>query len=76
MKRISIKFISKPNVKALEKDPMYAFVKSKYALGDKLVKELSTALNGLELLHKTYVRGLCEMYLPNLKHRMPTSPFV
>lgn len=61
------KFISKPNVKALEKDPMYAFVKSKYALGDKLVKELSTALNGLELLHKTYVRGLCEMYSPEPK---------
>lgn len=55
---------------------MYAFVKSKYALGDKLVKELSTALNGLELLHKTYVRGLCEMYSPEPKHRMPTSPFV
>ena len=46
---------------------MYAFVKSKYALGDKLVKELSTALNGLELLHKTYVRGLCEMYSPEPK---------
>ena len=61
------KFISKPNVKALEKDPMYAFVKSKYALGDKLVKELSTALNGLELLHKSYVRGLCEMYSPEPK---------
>ena len=43
------------------------FVKSKYALGDKLVKELSTALNGLELLHKTYVRGLCEMYSPEPK---------
>ena len=61
------KFISKPNVKALEKDPMYAFVKSKYALGNELVKELSTSLKGLELLHKTYVRGLCEMYSPEPK---------
>ncbi len=28
---------------------------------------MSTALNGLELLHKTYVRGLCEMYSPEPK---------
>ncbi|MCD7925753.1 MAG: S46 family peptidase [Bacteroides sp.] len=61
------KFINKPSVKAIEKDPMKAFVASKYELGNKLMQEAAASMKGMELLHKTYVRGLCDMYSPEPK---------
>ena len=61
------KFISKPSVKAIDNDLMKAFVDAKFALGDKLMKERAASMEGMDLLHKTYVRGLCEMYSPEPK---------
>ena len=61
------KFIKKPTVKAIEKDPMTAYVRAKYDLMDKLGNELAESMKGMDLLHKTYVRGLCEMYSPEPK---------
>ncbi|WP_455673367.1 S46 family peptidase [Phocaeicola sp.] len=61
------KFINKPTVKAIEKDPMKAFVAAKYDLGEKLITEARASTEGMSLLHKTYVRGLCEMYAPEPK---------
>jgi len=61
------KFIKKPTIKAIDKDPMKAFVASKYELADKVIEAYSTCMDGIDLLHKTYVRGLCEMYAPEPK---------
>ncbi len=61
------KFISKPTVKAIEKDPMTEYVRNKYAMAMKLRNGLNSSMNDLDLLHKTYVRGLCEMYSPTPK---------
>lgn len=61
------KFIKKPTVKAIEKDPMTAYVRAKYDLMNKLGNELTESMKGMDLLHKTYVRGLCEMYSPEPK---------
>ena len=40
---------------------MTAYVRAKYDLMDKLGNELAESMKGMDLLHKTYVRGLCEM---------------
>ena len=61
------KFISKPSVKAIDNDPMKAFIASKNQLGAKLSNDYTIAKQGLESLHKVYVRGLCEMYQPEPK---------
>ena len=61
------KFINKPSVKAIDNDPMKAFVASKNQLGAKLSNDYTIAKQGLESLHKVYVRGLCEMYQPEPK---------
>ena len=61
------KFIKKPSVKAIEKDPMKAFIESKYEIADRVMEAYSTCMEGIDLLHKTYVRGLCEMYSPEPK---------
>ena len=61
------KFINKPSVKAIDNDPMKAFVASKNQLGAKLSNDYAIAKQGLESLHKVYVRGLCEMYQPEPK---------
>ena len=61
------KFISKPSVKAIDEDLMKQFVESKLAQGDKLMKERAASMVGMDILHKTYVRGLCEMYSPEPK---------
>ena len=61
------KFINKPTVKAIENDLLKKFIESKYELGDKLYAEADIVMEGIDLLHKTYVRGLCEMYAPEPK---------
>ena len=61
------KFINKPTVKAIENDLLKKFIESKYELGDKLYAEADVVMEGIDLLHKTYVRGLCEMYAPEPK---------
>ena len=61
------KFLKKPTVKAIENDLMKQFVEAKYELGDKIYEEAEAAMEGIDLLHKTYVRGLLEMYSPEPK---------
>ena len=61
------KFINKPSVKAIDADLMKQFVEAKFELGDKLMKARAESTVGMDLLHKTYVRGLCEMYSPEPK---------
>ena len=61
------KFLKKPSVKAIDNDLMKQFVEAKYALGDKLMSARAESVKGMDILHKTYVRGLCEMYSPEPK---------
>jgi hypothetical protein len=61
------KFINKPSVKAIDADLMKQFVEAKFELGNKLMKARAESMVGMDLLHKTYVRGLCEMYAPEPK---------
>ena len=61
------KFISKPTVKAIDNDPMTKFVRGKYLILNNLRSLATKDADKLELLHKTYVRGLCEMYHPTPK---------
>jgi len=61
------KFLKKPTVKAIENDLLKQFVEAKYELGDKLMAARAESVKGMDLLHKTYVRGLCEMYSPEPK---------
>ena len=61
------KFINKPTVKAIENDLLKQFIEAKYELGDRIYEQAEAAMEGIDLLHKTYVRGLCEMYSPEPK---------
>ena len=61
------KFLKKPTVKAIDNDLMKAFIEAKYEIGNKLIKAYNEAHKGIDVLHKTYVRGLCEMYAPEPK---------
>ena len=58
------KFLKKPTIKAIEKDPATAYSRAKLALLQEAAKELVAATEGLDLLHKAYIRGLNEMKLP------------
>ena len=61
------KFLKKPTVKTIDNDLMKAFIEAKYEIGNKLIKAYNEAHQGIDLLHKTYVRGLCDMYAPEPK---------
>ena len=61
------KFLKKPTVKAIERDLATAYSRAKWAFYNQLQVKLTPINNELELLHKTYVRGLCEMYAPTPK---------
>lgn len=58
------KFIQKPSKKAIDKDPMTAFVRSKWNKYKELATLAPEAGSQLQLLYKTYVRGLGEMNAP------------
>ena len=58
------KFLRKPTVKAIEKDPATLYSRAKLALLKDAAQKLDDATEGLDLLHKAYIRGLCEMKLP------------
>ncbi len=55
------KFLKNPSIKAIEKDPMTQFARSKWEKYHTLTEESSTWEKELPLLHKTYIRGLNEM---------------
>ena len=61
------KFLKKPTVKAIDNDLMKDFVEAKYELGDRIIEGYAVSMEGIDLLHKTYMRGLCEMYSPDPK---------
>ena len=61
------KFISNPTVEAIESDLMVQYSEAKAEMSKKLSEKLKAASEGINLLHKTYVRGLCEMYAPEPK---------
>ncbi len=58
------KFLKKPSVKAIEKDPATHYSRTKLEKIQALAKELGQYDEELELLHKAYIRGLNEMNLP------------
>ena len=61
------KFISKPSVKTIDNDLMKQYCEARDEVGIKLTKARAEAMKGIDVLHKTYVRGLCEMYSPEPK---------
>ena len=58
------KFLKKPSVKAIERDPATHYSRAKIAKLNEVAKQLSEVNEGIDLLHKAYVRGLNEMKLP------------
>lgn len=60
-------FISNPTVEAIENDLMVQYSEAKAEMNKKLSEKLKEASKGINLLHKAYVRGLCEMYAPEPK---------
>ncbi|WP_174646147.1 S46 family peptidase [Bacteroides sp. Marseille-P8574] len=58
------KFLAKPTVKAIEKDPATAYSRSKNEKLQELGKQYMKLESGMELLHKAYIRGLGEMKQP------------
>ena len=58
------RFLKKPTVKAIENDLATLYSRSKLAKLQETAQELAQATEGLELLHKAYIRGLNEMKLP------------
>ena len=58
------RFLKKPTVKAIEKDLATIYSRSKLAKLKETAQELAQATEGLDLLHKAYIRGLNEMKLP------------
>lgn len=63
------KFLAKPNKKALEKDLSFDFFASKVSKYKDLQSKAIEINKPLNALHKTYVRGLTEMKLPE-----PSAP--
>ena len=60
-------FISNPTVKAIDNDLAIQYSSSKNDMAQKLREKYSAVSGDIDLLHKTYVRGLCEMYAPTPK---------
>lgn len=58
------KFLKKPTIKALQKDLMTKFVRSKYTKLKELQESLKPEQEKAFSLHKIYVRGLGEMKVP------------
>ena len=61
------KFLKKPTVKAIERDLAKAYSAGKWDFYHKMQDRLRSTETELQLLHKRYVRGLCEMYAPTPK---------
>lgn len=61
------KFLQKPTVKAIEQDLGYAYSSNKQVLHRAMMEPYARANDGMLVLEKTYVRGLCAMYAPEPK---------
>lgn len=60
-------FLKKPTIKAIDNDIATLFSRTKVDFMQKITKRVYASRDKLQLLHKTYVRGLCEMYEPTPK---------
>lgn len=60
-------FIANPTLEALHKDLSAEYAKAVHDKNEELKNKLDEANGDIDLLHKTYVRGLCEMYSPTPK---------
>ena len=58
------KFLKKPTVKAIEKDPLTYYSRTWDERLMELGRQYGEVRKGQELLHKAYIRGLNEMKLP------------
>lgn len=58
------KFMKKPSIKAIDRDPATIYSRSKNNKISELAIAMSKEDEGIELLHKAYIRGLGEMKLP------------
>ncbi len=58
------KFLKKSTIKAIDNDPATYYSRTKIEKLQEVAKELTAATEGLDLLHKAYIRGLGEMKLP------------
>ena len=58
------KFLKKPTLKAIDKDLAVAFSRGKWEMYNEISAKAVPVRERLQQLHKTYVRGLCEMYAP------------
>ena len=61
------KFLKKPTLKAIDKDLAVAFSRGKWEMYNEISAKAVPVREKLQQLHKTYVRGLCEMYAPTPK---------
>ena len=61
------KFISNPTAEAIQNDLLVQYSAAKAAARKVLGDAIQEASQDINLLHKTYVRGLCEMYAPTPK---------
>ena len=60
-------FVAAPTLDALGKDLFVQYSATVNDMFKELVNKLDEANGDINLLHKTYVRGLCEMYAPTPK---------
>ena len=61
------KFLNNPTPEAIQSDLMVQYSAAKAAARKLLAEAIEDASQDINLLHKTYVRGLCEMYAPTPK---------
>ena len=61
------KFLNNPTPEAIQSDLMVQYSAAKAAAHKLLAEAIEDASQDINLLHKTYVRGLCEMYAPTPK---------
>lgn len=60
-------FVANPTLEAIDKDLAVQYSTAKNEMMKKLYEAYDKACGDIDLLHKTYVRGLCEMYAPTPK---------
>ncbi len=60
-------FIANPTVEAIEKDLSVQYAETVENKFGEIAEKIDEASGDINLLHKTYVRGLCEMYAPTPK---------
>ena len=58
------KFLKKPTVKAIDNDPATAYSRSKNEKLQEVAARYTQLSEGIDLLHKAFIRGLDEMKLP------------